>query len=365
MELSHNYLVKNEEYVSMGWLVVHVHSNSIGMKMKNITRTRMWRMIELDRMIKKGEYPNCSSFARHLAEENGMGTPPDRKTILRDIEFLRDQLDAPIEYDNSKKGYYYTDRSWSFPMLELNEAELLQLLLAEEMAKSFAGTPIAKSIDSLFEKIFFNLSEKTEIDPLIVRKQFSFYGHPVRKIDIKVWGKIFHSLRDNRIAVIHYHGIQDEQAEERKVEPIHLGCVDGEWYLVAFCQKRNELRHFAVSRIEKIKVTEHCFEPYDFEPDEYFSNRFGRFTGKAGEEQWVAVKFVPEAVPWILEREWHHKQKTTQHRDGSLTLELPIPSLFEARRWVLQWGCEAEVVKPVELKEMIASEIALMSDKYS
>lgn len=332
--------------------------------MDNITRTRMWRIMELDREIKKRVYPNCSSFAKHLAKMSGMENRLDRKTILRDIEFMRDQLDAPIEYDNSLKGYYYTNQSWTFPMLDLSEAELLQLLLAEQMAKSFEGTPIAKSIDKLFDKIHLALPEKTGIDPLIVRKQFSFYGHQVRKIDMKIWSKVFQALRDNRVAMISYRGIWDDEAQQRSVEPIHLGCVDGEWYLVAYCQERESLRHFAVSRIEKIKVKDYTFEPHDFEPEKYFSNRFGRFIGKAGDAEIVSVKFVPAAVPWILEREWHREQTIKHHRDGSITLSFPAPSLFEAKRWVLQWGSEAEVVKPVELKEMVEWEIKVMLNRF-
>lgn len=312
---------------------------------KNITRTRMGRILLLDREIKSGKYPSCTSFAKYLAEKRGMKEAFDRKTILRDIEFMREELYAPIEYDSSKKGYYYpSNKTWAFPMLTLTEGELVQLLLAEEMAKAFEGTPIAKTLDGIFEKFLFSLQDEVDIDPIIARQQFSFHGHPVRKIKQDVWSTVFKALRNQQVIKIKYKGIQDNKVKSRDVEPVHLGCVDSEWYLVAHCRLRDELRHFAMSRIESVKLIEDYFILPDFDPDVYFSNRFGRYIGKPGEEQWVKIKFKPSAVPWVLEREWHHKQKIQKHKDGSLTLSFPAPSMYEVERWVRQWGDEAEIV---------------------
>jgi predicted DNA-binding transcriptional regulator YafY len=330
------------------------------MEMDNLTRTRMWRLMQLDRRIRSGDYPNCSSFARELAELTGMKQPYDRKTIQRDIDFLRDQMRAPVEYDQTRKGYFYRDRTWSFPMLDLTEGELLQLLLAEQMARQFEGTPLAETLDGLFDKIRFNLSESVPVDPVIARQQFSFHGHPVRPIKRVVWESIFRAMRGDRVIAICYRGIGDNKASSRDVEPLHLACVDGEWYLVAHCRSRNDLRHFAVSRIESVKVRNEIFDPCEFDPDEYFSNRFGRFIGPPDEEQWVTMKFAASAAPWILEREWHPKQKIKKHKDGSLTLSFPAPSLFEAKRWVLQWGAEAEVTEPEKLHEELKKEVGAM-----
>lgn len=333
------------------------------MKMADLTRTRMWRITQLDRRIKSGTFPNCSSFARELAELTGMKRPFDRKTIQRDIDFLRDQWHAPVEYDQKKKGYFYTDKTWSFPMLELTEGELLQLLLAEQMARQFKSTPLAKTLDGLFEKIRFNLSEVVAVDPIMARQQFSFHGHPVRPIKQKAWETIVRAMREDKVITLRYQGIHDDKATSRNVEPIHLACVDGEWYLVAYCQEREGLRHFAVSRIESVRMREQTFEPQEFEPDKYFANRFGRYIGSSAEIEWVTIKFAPSAAPWILEREWHPKQKIKKYRDGRLTLKFPAPSLYEVKRWVLQWGAEAEVIAPEELKTAIQEEVLAMNEK--
>jgi predicted DNA-binding transcriptional regulator YafY len=42
---------------------------------------------------------------RTLANEIGV----DRRTIRRDIDYLCDQLHAPIEFDSLQNGRYYTE----------------------------------------------------------------------------------------------------------------------------------------------------------------------------------------------------------------------------------------------------------------
>ncbi len=53
----------------------------------------------LHKKMTMNSYPN----ARRLAERFGIS----HRQAQRDFEYLRRQLGAPIEYDNSRKGFYY------------------------------------------------------------------------------------------------------------------------------------------------------------------------------------------------------------------------------------------------------------------
>ena len=59
-------------------------------------RPLLRRLLSIDSEIRSGRMPNCTSLAR--AEE------VSRRTILRDIDYLRDELRAPIEYDPVKRA---------------------------------------------------------------------------------------------------------------------------------------------------------------------------------------------------------------------------------------------------------------------
>ena len=64
------------------------------------------RIIWLHKRIKDGYYPN----AMRLSERFGIS----HRQAQRDCDYLRSKLAAPVAFDRSKQGYYYTE-SFSLP----------------------------------------------------------------------------------------------------------------------------------------------------------------------------------------------------------------------------------------------------------
>jgi predicted DNA-binding transcriptional regulator YafY len=70
------------------------------------------RLLFIDQKIRQGRYPNCSSLAQEWEVS--------RKTIQRDIEYMRYQLDAPLEYSAKHRGYMYTEEQFTLPAMEIS-----------------------------------------------------------------------------------------------------------------------------------------------------------------------------------------------------------------------------------------------------
>jgi len=64
------------------------------------THSMLERMIYINKKINNGFYPNTKKLAADLEVSVA--------TISRDIEFLRDRLQAPIQYSPAHHGYFYT-----------------------------------------------------------------------------------------------------------------------------------------------------------------------------------------------------------------------------------------------------------------
>jgi len=62
------------------------------------------RFVWFDRQVRQKRFPNARKLADHFELS--------RKTAQRNIDFMRDRLIAPLEYDPSKKGYYYLDETF-------------------------------------------------------------------------------------------------------------------------------------------------------------------------------------------------------------------------------------------------------------
>jgi len=83
------------------------------------------RMMYIHDQIRRGAYPNCSQMREHF----GLRA---RETIFRDIEFMRDSLLLPIEYDKQRHGYYYSRPVAHFPGVTVSESELFAILVAQK-----------------------------------------------------------------------------------------------------------------------------------------------------------------------------------------------------------------------------------------
>ena len=73
------------------------------------SRPPLQRMLRIHEAIQSGKYPNAAKLARELEVST--------KSIHRDLEFMRDRLDFPLEYDARRFGYFYTEPVRSFPTL--------------------------------------------------------------------------------------------------------------------------------------------------------------------------------------------------------------------------------------------------------
>lgn len=69
---------------------------------------RMDRISKIDSFISKVTQGNIMVTSESISEELGISIA----TIKRDIEYMRDELNAPIKYDLDKKTYYYTEKDF-------------------------------------------------------------------------------------------------------------------------------------------------------------------------------------------------------------------------------------------------------------
>src|SRR5882757_7737356 len=130
----------------------HPRSRVRSPRIQQFSRPPLVRMLQLHQQLQAGSFPNC----RKLADELEVST----KTIQRDIDFMRDQLGLPIEYDQLQFGFVYTEPVTSFPTIEVSEGEVIALLVAQKALEQYRGTPFEKPLRTAFAKITDGLKDK-------------------------------------------------------------------------------------------------------------------------------------------------------------------------------------------------------------
>ncbi len=322
----------------------------------NRSKSQYARLMELDRLIRIGKYPNCLTFAADWGVS--------QKTVQRDIDFLRDQCGAPVEYDRERKGFFYVDDAWMLPSVMLTEGELLAVLLASRMMEQYRGTPVAGEVERVFRKLAELLPDRISIRPELLYTRFSFRGMPAKPVKEDVWAMAVRGVLEQRTLKIAYRTFDAAEARKGKmsrVQPYHIANLQGEWYLFGVHAGYDDVRQFALARIERAVLTEETFDqPDDFDPEAILSSAFARYAGD-GETRTVRLLFTGDAADWVQERTWHPAQTIKRRKSDAVELSFPAKGMLEVQRWVLSWGSEVQVLAPKELKEDVATEIRAMA----
>ncbi|MCC5845541.1 MAG: WYL domain-containing protein [Verrucomicrobia bacterium] len=307
------------------------------------TKSQAERLIDLDHLLKSGRYPNCAQFAKKWEVSS--------KTIQRDIDFLRDRMGAPIEYDPHRHGYYYREETFMLPALQLKEGELVSLLLAARALKAYQGTPVAESLTRIFEKLSNLLPDSIHIRPEDLFSRFTFVAPPSMPIEPEIWRDVVRALQTRHMLKIEYKSAKG--VKQANVSPVHLANLQGDWYLFAQYEDYDNFRQLAMSRIQSAAVSSRPVSIRgDFDVEKELRTTFSKFAGE-NESFEVNLEFDQEVADEILSRQWHPRQTATLLKDGRVRIRFEAKGDLEVTRWILAFGRHVKVISPSWLKDNV------------
>ena len=136
--------------------------------------------------------------------------------------------------------------------------------------------------------------------------------------------------------------------EMRRIAPYRLMYAEGAWYALAHAAERDAVRLFRVDRMLSAELDGERFEPpADFDPQPWIAPD-GRLY-RADEDIEVVVRCSPRIARWLAERTPHEPQE-----DGGIVVRHRVADVRWIVRHVLQYGAEAEVLEPPEVRALVA-----------
>ena len=73
-----------------------------------VSKKQLVRLVRLVAQLKENRYPNCTRFSEEMRQadlDENLNLACTPKTIFRDIQTLKNDFDAPIEFDKVRTGY--------------------------------------------------------------------------------------------------------------------------------------------------------------------------------------------------------------------------------------------------------------------
>ncbi len=192
------------------------------------------RIYFLHQQLTENRYPNSKT----LMAEFEISLP----TARRDFAYLRDRLLAPIEFDQKKNGFHYTEDDFNLPFE--NSPRILFLLgMLNRLAKEtgLADLPeikqLEKRLSAMVGRDYTHITDSIHCEWVEVE-------HP----NPAIFDTIIEAIVKKRQLRITYRSPAKENTE-RSVEPLKLINYQGRWYLSAWCLLREGHRTFHVARI--------------------------------------------------------------------------------------------------------------------
>ena len=314
------------------------------------------RFFWFHKYIKADKYPNANNLCTQFEISH--------RTAQRTIEFMRDRIQAPLEYDYRHKGFYYSNKTYELPSLWFNEDNVVALSLAVRLASSIPDIDTKNKLCTLLEEIINRQSTDGKMRFRDISDKISVKNIEYSRVNEQYFTAIVTSLFQKKPLHISYYSPHTKQETDRTILPLHLIQYMGSWHVIAFCTLRNAIRDFALSRIKAINLTDKkVLLPANLPPVKEFTRKhFGIIQG--GKTQNVRLQFTPSVAAWIQEQIWHPEQKTTLKRDGSLQLSFPAADFKELVKRILSHGADVKVISPKELQRAVINEIERMNRIY-
>lgn len=291
------------------------------------------------------------------------------RTIQRDLDFLREQLRAPIQYERTARGYLLTDPNWRLPDVSLTEGELISFFVAEHLLRQLGdASPEIKLARAAVTRLAAMLPDRVTVDLDALSTTVSFAPAPALEAAPDTLRRLTEAATKRETLRIGYFSQRRNAHTERDINVLGLHQALGEWYALAEdCSDGQQIKVFHAGRITQLQATGRRFIPpaaWPQQKQEFLHRGFGMFQG--GAPVTVIVDFDADQARYARERTFHPTQSRADLPDGGvrLTLETTEAALGQVARWVMQYGAHVVVREPVALREMVREQLQQAIELY-
>lgn len=293
-----------------------------------------------------------------------------RATLRRDLEYMRNRLNAPLVFDRMAGGYRFDSAQpqlggqYELPGLWFSSAEIHALLTMQHLLANLdPGGILTPHIQPLMARLnaLLGTAENTAEE---IRRRVLVVGVGQRQLQLDHFERVGSALLRRKQLHITYFSKGKAELTDREVSPQRLVHYRENWYLDAWCHMRNALRNFAVDSIQRVEVLEKASREISKRSvNAALGPGYGIFTGM--KVQWAKLAFTPHRARWVASEHWHPKQKGHTDEAGRYIMALPYADHRELLMDILKYGADVEVLEPESLRQLVRQEHARAARTYA
>jgi len=305
----------------------------------------------------------CEKFHADTCNKEGFKSNKafkDIDNIIESPELGLTNLIKPLNKRGGfdKHGYYVLSPGALVENLKFSDNEKLMAAIINKISSTKSINPFFTNANKAA------INEKIKVDNDLCDKiiyKFTEYENCSPELLSKI-SKILNAFLENRRLRLKYTMPKKTSV---KVTPLRLVNYNGQWYLYGISSYDGVNKYFKLSRIDRLETIDKfdCNIVSQFD-EKNLNENFGIGTG--GDSLVAVIKFTGRSAQTITETKWNEKQEIIicEH-DNSRIMKIKYSSFLpqELVGKVLQYGAEAEILEPEELRNEWKSKITEMYQK--
>ena len=287
-----------------------------------------------------------------------------RRTVIRDLDALRDDWRVPLEWDDRAATYLATEPVGAIAPIPIAARDLAAFLVARHALDALGDSATADTLAAVADRLAAALPPSMHVSPHGLARAVRFAPTGPATDTRAPWHlPILRAIEEGRLVRLRYRSASKDEPTLRDIEPYQLVQHAGRWYLVGYCHLRSDWRDLRLDRIETFEETAAVFARRAFDADAYLGASLGMHRGDRPLS--VHVRFTPRQARWITGETYHETQVLARRADGSVDLRIQVAGLPDLVRWLCGYGAEVEVLAPPVLRNAVADAHRAAAAQYA
>lgn len=272
-----------------------------------------------------------------------------KRTILRDIDEL--SLNYGIgEEERSGKTYFYADK-YTLKNVDFTIEDLASLAFAKEMLGEYAHLDMGQHAISLIDKM---VDRSASLNQLQFEKLCGHFRQAGRengvmdKVDSRIEKMIQNAIDNQNKVEMQYYSFSSDSSSIRVIHPYRMLLLDSFLCVEGYCELRQSVRRFRVSRIRDITVLDAHFTEKEKEQETFL-----KLTGE--EQELLELVFTGDSIRYVKEYEKNRADRLEEQEDG-LHFYKKTAIAPDVVRWIRGFGPDIAVVSPKWLQDQLIAE---------
>lgn len=182
---------------------------------------------------------------------------------------------------------------------------------------------------------------------------------------------IMDAMNDNLKLQIEYKKYSSDEPESLTIHPYAVKENAKRWYILAFCEERNDMRVYGLDRVHSLTITTKSFKmPSGFDVDEKFATSFGVYMAE-GKGEKITFRTTIKEASYLRDLPLHHTQQEESHDDSHVTFSIFVCAKNKTGKFhndlimeFCKFGSRLEVLAPEDIRNAVAEELAKASKMY-